>query len=78
MWRKGKERRGGGVLIRDMGLLQQRRLIREDKGEIRRFKTEKVVCGRCTIGLKCTVGKQTGGEGQGGKTAETEMSEIKM
>lgn len=30
------------------GLLQQRRLIRADKGEIRRFEIEKVVCGRCT------------------------------
>lgn len=42
-----------------------------DKGEIRRFKIEKVVCvcGHCANGLKGTVGKRTGGGG-GGKAAE--------
>lgn len=32
-----------------------------DKGEIRRFKSEKVVCGHCADGLKGKEGKQTGG-----------------
>lgn len=44
-----------------VGLLQPRRLITADKGEIRRFTIEKVVCGRCANGPKSRVGKQTGG-----------------
>ena len=64
------------------GLLQQRRLIRADKGEIRRFEIEKVVCGHCTKrGREARwENKQVGGEGrEGGRGAEQqEKSEIKM
>lgn len=55
-----KESRGGTCSV---GLQQRRRLIRGDKVKIRRFKTEKVVCGLCTERLKHTVGRQTGGRG---------------
>ena len=60
------------------GLLLQRRLIRADKGEIRRFEIEKVVCGRCTErGWEARwENKQVGG---GGREAEQRgKSEIKM
>ncbi len=55
-----------------VGLQQQRRLIRADKGEIRRFKIEKVVCGRCTNWMRHTVGKQTGGRGREEKQRDRE------
>lgn len=59
---EGNESRGGEGSLGtcSVGLLQQRRLIRADKGEIRRFKSEKVVCGHCTD----EEGKQTGGTGR--------------
>lgn len=46
-----------------------------DKGEIRRFKIEKVVCvcGHCANGLKGTVGKRTGGGGEGKRRSEIKM-----
>lgn len=68
---RGRERRRevekGSLETCSVGLLQQRRLIRADKGEIRRFKIEKVVCGHCTNGLTGTEGKQTGGREREGK-----------
>lgn len=64
--REGNESRGGEGSLRtcSVGLLQHRRLIMADKGEIRRFKSEKVVCGHCTDRLKGKEGKQTGGTGR--------------
>lgn len=58
-----------------VGLLHQMRLISADKGEIRRFKIEKVVCGRCTNRLKSTVGKQTGGRGREGEEKQRDREE---
>lgn len=52
-----------------VGLLQRRRLIRADKGEIRRFKMGES-CARWTNRLKRTAGKTNRWEvEEGGKTA---------
>ena len=61
-----------------MGLLQRRRLIRADKGEIRRFKMGwggVVRGGRCTNGGES---KQVGGGGGGGGRENSKTEEIKM
>lgn len=51
-------RKGEGSLgTCPVGLVQLRRPIMADKGEIRRFKIGKVVCGHCTSRLRGTGGR---------------------
>lgn len=60
-----------------VGLQQQRRLIRADKGEIRRFTIEKVVCGHCANRLRRAVGKTNRWEGEGGKRTRQRRVKLK-